>query len=139
MLRIIAISLLLMAIGCSQGDPAPAVSASPDAATESATPATPTPENAATESTDSAATPPASVQGCLDLVNQARFAEAIAPCTLAIEQAPENQEVSAALETAKSEAAAASQQAAVDATSAAQKAADAPTQEISEGMGKAIQ
>jgi len=72
-------------------------------------------------------------------VSQARFAEAIVPCTLAIEQAPENREVAAALETAKSEAAAASQQAAVDATSAAQKAADAPTQEISEGMGKAIQ
>lgn len=135
MLRIIAISLLLMAIGCSQGDPAPAVSASPDAATESATPATPTPENAATESTDSAA----SVQGCLDLVSRARFAEAIAPCTRAVEQAPENQEVSAALETAKSEAAAASQQAAATATSAAQEAADAQTQEISEGMGKAIQ
>ena len=135
MLRIIAISLLLMAIGCSQGDPPPAVSASPDAATESTTPPTPAPENAAADSSDSAA----SVQGCLDLVSQARFAEAIAPCTLAIEQAPENQEVAAALETAKSEAAAASQQAAVDATSAAQKAADAQTQEIREGMGKAIQ
>ncbi len=139
MLRIIAISLLLMAIGCSQGDQPPAVSASPDAATESTTPPTPAPENAAADSSDSAASQPASVQGCLDLVSQARFAEAIAPCTLAIEQAPENQEVAAALETAKSETAAASQQAAVDATSAAQKAADAQTQEISEGMGKAIQ
>ncbi len=134
MLRIIAISLLLMAIGCSQGDQTPAVSAPLDAATESATAATPTPENTA-ESSDAAA----SVQGCLDLVSQSRFAEAIAPCTLAIEQAPENQEVAAALETAKSEAAAASQQAAVDATSAAQKAADAQTEEIREGMGKAIQ
>jgi hypothetical protein len=124
-----------MAIGCSQGDQTPAVSAPPDAATESATAATPTPEDTAAESSDAAA----SVQGCLDLVSQSRFAEAIASCTLAIEQAPENQEVAAALETAKSEAAAASQQAAVDATSAAQKAADAQTQEISEGMGKAIQ
>ena len=139
MLRIIAISLLLITIGCSQGDPAPAVSASPDAATELATAATATPENATAESNDPAATEPASVQGCLDLVSQARFAEAIVPCTMAVEQVPENQEVAAALETAKSEAAAASQQAAVDATSAAQKAADAPTQEISEGMGKAIQ
>ena len=125
MLRIIAISLLLMAIGCSQGDQAPAVSASPDAAAESATAA---PENVGAESADSAATQPASVQGCLDLVSQARFAEAIAPCTLAVEQAPENQEVAAALETAKSEAAAASQQAAADATSAAREAADAQTQ-----------
>ena len=120
MLRIIVISLLLMSIGCSQGDQTAAVSAPPDAATESATAATPSPEDASAELIDLAAAGQASAQGCLDLVSQARYADAIAVCTFAVEQAPENQEVAAALETAMSKTAADSQRAALDETSAAQ-------------------
>jgi hypothetical protein len=152
MLRIIAIALLLFSFGCSQGDETPPVSAAPDTGTEAATPPTPTPaketaKSAAMETTtETAAETPASVQGCLDLVAAGRFAEAVPPCTLAVQQAPGNAEVQAALDKAKAGAASATQQAAADATSqatgaaaSAQGAADSDVQKLGEGMGKALQ
>lgn len=45
------------------------------------------------------------VQGCLDLVRQARFEEAIPACTEAVAQSPESEEAKAALEQARQGAA----------------------------------
>lgn len=70
-----------------------------------------------------AETPHPSVQGCLDLVREGRLAEAVAPCTEAVRNAPDNAEVAAALEQAK---AAGSEKAAAAAQAAAGEAAGMP-------------
>lgn len=59
---------------------------------------------------------PASAQQCLDLVAEARFAEAVDPCTQAAGEVPDNEEVSEALQKARASA----QQASEDAASQAE-------------------
>ena len=63
-----------------------------------------------------------SVASCLDLVKASRWAEAVAPCTEAVRNAPGNREVASALERARKEAAA---EATARATAAAQDATGA--------------
>ena len=71
---------------------------------------------------------------CLELVREKRYVEAMTPCTLAVQNAPDNEEVVAALGSAKAAAqqqAAASAQAAVDGASDA--ASDAAAGAIDQG------
>ncbi len=76
-----------------------------------------------------------SVASCLDLVKASRWAEAVAPCTEAVRNAPGNREVASALERARKEAAA---EATARATAAAQDATGAASDAL-EGTSSSVQ
>jgi hypothetical protein len=70
----------------------------------SAAPAAPEAARAPMESAPAAAAPASEhpdVQGCLDLVRDAQFAQAVPVCVRALKVDPENEQVQQALETAK--------------------------------------
>jgi len=80
-------------------------------------------------------TPP-EVQGCLDLVGDAKFREAVPVCLRAVEAAPGNEEVQQALDRAQREVA---QSEAGEAAGSAKEAVEGEAGEASEGASKALE
>ena len=91
---------------------------------------------------EATAAPDPSVASCLDLVRAGRLLEAVAPCTEALRNAPDNRDVAAALGRAKAaaaEQASAAAQAAVDgagavASDAAANAVDESANSLTKGL-----
>lgn len=86
-MRYLAMFLVLAALACGQDSGAPKVSSGTQSGSE----------GAAGGSKYSA-----TAQRCLDLVEEGRLSDAIDPCTQAVRESPQSQELAAALDKAKS-------------------------------------
>jgi len=129
MKRIASAALFVAVLACGSGDSGTSPSGSAPSATAPTAGGAAGTQGGAAGSSDVAAMPPESeihpsVPRCLDLVRDGEYAEAVTPCTEAVRNAPNNREVAAALERARTEATAQATAAAQDAaTNAAQDAA----------------